>query len=66
MEQTVTLIRGNIGGSGALFDDDERGGEFSRMQQHVADMTAEGWELITVTTKDNNTTAPTMLFWRRP
>ncbi|PPF25757.1 MULTISPECIES: hypothetical protein [unclassified Rathayibacter] len=62
MEQTVTLVRSQ-GNNYNLFGSCSSD-EFATMQEHVAQMTQQGWPLIT-TEMANQTSTPTMLFWRR-
>ena len=51
MEQTVTVIRDEGGGAGALFG--ER--QFDRVQQHLSAMTRDGWMLVSTLTNAHTT-----------
>lgn len=62
MEQTVTLVRSK-GHSYNLFGN-RFADEFQTVQAHVAQMTQQGWQLIT-TEMTEETDTPIMLFWRR-
>jgi hypothetical protein len=58
MEQTVTLLK-STGYSYDLF-----GPELDRVQQHVDQMSRDGWELISTEMADRTDT-PILMFWRR-
>jgi len=62
MEQTVTLIRSE-GNSYNLFGW-PFANEFGMVQEHVAEMTQQGWRLIT-TEMAGQTDTPIIMFWRR-
>lgn len=59
MEQTVTVIKSNG------YDYDLFGPELDRVQQHVEEMTRDGWMLVSTVRAGSITTTPIMMFWRR-
>lgn len=58
MEQTVTLIQ-SVGHTSELF-----GQELGRGQQHVDEMTRQGWQLICIKSLISPNT-PILMSWRR-
>lgn len=59
VEQTVTVIKSN-GYNYELFDS-----ELKRVQEHVSEMTRDGWMLVSTVRAGNIATTPIMMFWRR-